>query len=134
MPRTAGAIRCAPCQTQALVQLHRLMGCSLPIFRGEFSHTCCCVQPSHIAAQYGHTSALYHLVLRWNCDFNALDNENRTPLHWAAYKGFHDLVRLLLVLGCDPSAQDTEGCNCLHWAAIRGNSEAATILIQVGCT
>ena len=89
------------------------------------------MQPAHIAAQYGHTSALYHLVLRWNCDFNSLDNENRTPLHWAAYKGFHDLVRLLLVLGCDPSAQDTEGCNSLHWASIRGNSEAATILIQV---
>ena len=93
-----------------------------------------CMQPAHIAAQYGHTSALYHLVLRWNCDFNSLDNENRTPLHWAAYKGFHDLVRLLLVLGCDPSAQDTEGCNSLHWASIRGNSEAATILLQVSFT
>lgn len=89
------------------------------------------LQPCHVAAQYGHTAALYHLVLRWNCDFNALDNDQRTPLHWAAYKGYHDLVRLLLVLGCDPQAQDSEGCNSMHWAAVRGCSEAATILLQV---
>lgn len=88
------------------------------------------LQPCHVAAQYGHTAALYHLVLRWNCDFNALDNDQRSPLHWASYKGYHDLVRLLLVLGCDPHAQDSEGCNALHWAAVRGCSEAATILLQ----
>ena len=89
------------------------------------------LQPCHIAAQWGHTAALFHLALRWQASFNTQDKDGRTPLHWAAYKGFHDCVRLLLVLGCSPHDADVEGCNVLHWAALRGNSEAATIILQV---
>ena len=69
-------------------------------------------------------------MLRWGAAFDARDRDGRTPLHWAAYKGFHDCVRLLLVLGCSPHDVDVEGCNALHWAALRGNSEAATITLQ----
>ena len=63
--------------------------------------------------------------------FSVHVQDGRTPLHWAAYKGFHDCVRLLLVLGCSPHDADVEGCNVLHWAALRGNSEAATLIVQV---
>lgn len=42
----------------------------------------------HVAAQYGQTAVLYHLALKWNADTDSLDNDGRTPLHWAAYKGF----------------------------------------------
>lgn len=37
------------------------------------------------------------------------DNDGRTPLHWAAYKGFTDTVRLLLVLNASVSTKDKEG-------------------------
>ena len=59
------------------------------------------------------------------------DIDGRTPLHWAAYKGFAHSMRLLIVLDAQISAGDREGCTPLHWAAIRGNSEACTVLLQV---
>ena len=59
------------------------------------------------------------------------DVDGRTPLHWAAYKGFAHSMRLLIVLDAQISTGDREGCTPLHWAAIRGNSEACTVLLQV---
>lgn len=86
----------------------------------------------HVAAQYGQTAALYHLALKWGVDIDAPDNDGRTPIHWAAYKGFADTIRLLLVLDARYSAPDKEGCTPLHWAAIKGNGEACTVLLQGG--
>eukprot|EP00983_Pelagomonas_calceolata_P133510 1161971-Pelagomonas_calceolata.AAC.3 len=54
------------------------------------------------------------------------------PLHWAAYEGNADPIRLLLVLDASFSAADKEGCTPLHWAAIKGNGEACTVLLQGG--
>lgn len=85
----------------------------------------------HVAAQYGQTALLYYLALRWEMDIEGLDNDGRSCLHWAAYKGFTDTIRLLLVLNSQTDLTDKEGCTALHWAAIRGNGEACTLLIQV---
>jgi ankyrin repeat protein len=87
---------------------------------------------THVAAQYGHTYLLYHLVTKWSAEFDAPDSDSRSPLHWAAYKGFSDPVRLLLFMGAYLRRQDKEGCTPLHWAAIRGNLEACTVLVQAG--
>lgn len=89
------------------------------------------LQPCHVAAQYGQTAFLYHVALRWDADLDSPDLDGRTPLHWAAYKGFADTVRLLLVMDCRWSLPDREGCTPLHWGAIRGNAEACTLLLQV---
>ncbi|KAF5749581.1 hypothetical protein HS088_TW04G01551 [Tripterygium wilfordii] len=89
-------------------------------------------QTSHVAAQYGQTAFLYHIVSKWNADPDVPDNDGRTPLHWAAYKGFADCIRLLLFLDAYRARQDKEGCTPLHWAAIRGNLEACTVLVQAG--
>ncbi|GMJ07543.1 TIP GROWTH DEFECTIVE 1 [Hibiscus trionum] len=89
-------------------------------------------QITHVAAQYGQTSFLYHVVSKWNADPDTPDNEGRSPLHWAAYKGFTDSIRLLLFLDAHRGRQDKEGCTPLHWAAIRGNLEACTVLVQAG--
>ena len=85
----------------------------------------------HVAAQYGQTALLYHLALRWEADVDSVDEDGRTPLHWAAYKGFADTIRLLLVMDARIEQPDKEGCTPLHWAAIRGNGEACTVLLQV---
>ncbi|KAF8393113.1 hypothetical protein HHK36_021354 [Tetracentron sinense] len=87
---------------------------------------------SHVAAQYGQTAFLYHIVTKWNADPDIPDNDGRSPLHWAAYKGFPDCIRLLLFLDAYRGRQDKEGCTPLHWAAIRGNLEACTVLVQAG--
>ena len=86
----------------------------------------------HVAAQYGQTAALYHLALKWGVDIDKEDGDGRTPIHWAAYKGFADTIRLLLVLDARYSNPDKEGCTPLHWAAIKGNGEACTVLLQGG--
>ena len=70
------------------------------------------------------------MALRWDADVDAPDADSRTPLHWAAYKGFGDTIRLLLVMDARWALADREGCTPLHWAAIRGNAEACTLLLQ----
>ncbi|XP_038993751.1 protein S-acyltransferase 24-like [Hibiscus syriacus] len=85
---------------------------------------------THVATQYGQTAFLYYVVSKWNADPDVPDNEGRSPLHWAAYKGFVDCLRLLLFLDAHRRRQDKEGCTPLHWAAIKGNLEACTILLQ----
>ncbi|KAJ6852204.1 protein S-acyltransferase 24 [Iris pallida] len=89
-------------------------------------------QATHVAAQYGQTAFLYHIITKWNADPDIPDNDGRSPLHWAAYKGFADCIRLLLFLDAYRGRQDKEGCTPLHWAAIRGNLEACTVLVQAG--
>ncbi|KAJ1278231.1 hypothetical protein BS78_04G063400 [Paspalum vaginatum] len=89
-------------------------------------------QTTHVAAQYGQTAFLCHIVAKWNADHDVPDNDGRSPLHWAAYKGFADTIRLLLFLGAYRVRRDKEGCTPLHWAAIRGNLESCTVLIQAG--
>ncbi|MQL94559.1 hypothetical protein Taro_027210 [Colocasia esculenta] len=86
----------------------------------------------HVAAQYGQTGFLNHIVAKHGADFDAGDNDGRTPLHWAAYKGFADTIRLLLFRNAYQGQQDKEGCTPLHWAALRGNVEACTILVHAG--
>ncbi|KAH7387209.1 hypothetical protein KP509_16G010800 [Ceratopteris richardii] len=87
---------------------------------------------AHVTAQYGQTALLYHIATKWGADIDACDNDGRSPLHWAAYKGFVDCVRLLLFMDAYRCRQDREGCTPLHWAAIRGNLEACTVLVQAG--
>lgn len=86
----------------------------------------------HVAAQYGQTAFLNHIVGRYHADNDAPDNDGRSPLHWAAYKGYADTIRLLLFREASQGRQDKEGCTPLHWAALRGNVEACTVLVHAG--
>ncbi|CAI9294455.1 unnamed protein product [Lactuca saligna] len=86
----------------------------------------------HVAAQYGQTSFLNYIVAKFHADFDVPDNDGRTPLHWAAYKGFADTIRLLLFWDAFQGKQDKEGCTPLHWAALRGNLEACVVLLHSG--
>lgn len=39
-------------------------------------------QAVHVAAQYGQTAFLNHIIAKHCADFNAPDNEGRSPIHW----------------------------------------------------
>nr|CAB3449097.1 unnamed protein product [Digitaria exilis] len=39
-------------------------------------------QTTHVAAQYGQTAFLCHIVAKWNADHDVPDNDGRCPLHW----------------------------------------------------
>ncbi|ESW31181.1 hypothetical protein PHAVU_002G216500 [Phaseolus vulgaris] len=86
----------------------------------------------HVAAQYGQTAFLNHIVVKHHADFDVPDNDGRSPLHWAAYKGFADTIRLLLFRDACQGRQDKDGCTPLHWAALRGNAEACAVLVHAG--
>jgi len=88
--------------------------------------------PLHVAAQYGHTGMIYHFKMRWNIDVDVTDHDGRTALHWSAYKGFPDPVKLLVCMDAVVYRADKEGCTALHWAAIKGKSEAAHLLVRAG--
>eukprot|EP00850_Spirogloea_muscicola_P020720 SM000224S07108 [mRNA] locus=s224:171755:177226:- [translate_table: standard] len=89
-------------------------------------------RPSHVAAQYGHTAIMYYLSTKWHAEVDPVDNDGRSPLHWAAYNGFSDTIRLLLFMDAYLGREDKEGCTPLHWAAIKGHREACTVLVQAG--
>ncbi|KAK7400412.1 hypothetical protein VNO78_11618 [Psophocarpus tetragonolobus] len=86
----------------------------------------------HVSAQYGQTTFLNHIVVKYHADFDVPDNDGRSPLHWAAYKGFADTIRLLLFRDASQGRQDKDGCTPLHWAALRGNAEACAVLVHAG--
>ncbi|KAJ4843104.1 hypothetical protein Tsubulata_002881 [Turnera subulata] len=87
---------------------------------------------AHVSAQFGQTTFLNHIIAKYNADFDAPDNDGRSPLHWAAYKGFGDTVRLLLFRDAYQGRQDKEGCTPLHWAVLGGNVEVCTVLVHAG--
>lgn len=86
----------------------------------------------HVAAQYGQASIIYHVYMKWGINTDMPDNDGRTPLHWACYKGFRDVAKLLIVMGADVMKMDTEDCTPLHWAAIKGHTDASMALLQGG--
>jgi hypothetical protein len=40
------------------------------------------MQAVHVAAQYGQTAFLNHLIVKYHADFDVPDNDGRSPLHW----------------------------------------------------
>ncbi|ESQ51112.1 hypothetical protein EUTSA_v10022988mg [Eutrema salsugineum] len=86
----------------------------------------------HVSSQYGQTAFLNHIIVNYAADYNALDNEGRSPLHWAAYNGFTETIRLLLFRDACQNRQDITGCTPLHWAVIKENVEACTLLVHAG--
>lgn len=53
----------------------------------------------------------------------------RTPLHWAAEKGFQRIVELLLQHGSDANNQDRRGFTPMHYAATAGREEIVGLLL-----
>ncbi|KAL1193987.1 putative protein S-acyltransferase 23 [Cardamine amara subsp. amara] len=86
----------------------------------------------HVASQYGQTAFLNNIIVNYAADYNALDNQGRSALHWAAYNGFTETVRLLLFRDACQNRQDNTGCTPLHWAVIKENVEACTLLVHAG--
>jgi ankyrin repeat protein len=61
------------------------------------------------------------VLLKNNPDLvSSKDNTGKTPLHWAAYKGYTNVAELLLANKADVNALDDEGDTPLHEAAYEG--------------
>jgi hypothetical protein len=57
-----------------------------------------------------------------------------TPLHWAAYLGCGDLIRLLAERGANLNAQDQRGHTPMHVACIWAQSAASELLVELGAS
>ena len=50
------------------------------------------------------------------CDFDAVDMQFRSPLHWASVLGLSEISTLLLGYGANPTIPDAVGATALHYA------------------
>lgn len=67
-----------------------------------------------------------------NVDIDSKDNNNRTPLLWAAYQGDFLTVELLLKFGATVTWTDNRGFNALHCALVGGDQRVICDLILSG--
>jgi ankyrin repeat protein len=61
-------------------------------------------------------------------DPNTQDKYGRTPLHWAAYNGYIDVVKLFLVHGADPAVKDKDGRTPLDLARVKGRHKVVLVI------
>ncbi len=77
--------------------------------------------PLHLAAKedYRETTELIDIILETGkCNINAVDNDGRTPLHYAIERYAPvTRVRRLIEMGADPGIADKNGVTPLHMAA-----------------
>jgi uncharacterized protein len=57
----------------------------------------------------------------------------RTPITWAAKKGYQEIVRLLVKAGANTNTLDQDDKTALHCATFMGYIEISSMLIEAGC-
>ncbi|MCG8340467.1 MAG: ankyrin repeat domain-containing protein [Cytophagales bacterium] len=70
-------------------------------------------------------------MIRKGAKVDSTDDNGATPLHWAAFNGHLEVVRLLIDKGADKEAKHI-GQTSLHWAVIRNHLEVVRLLIDKG--
>ena len=72
------------------------------------------------------------LILGAKVDAKDATTYDRTPIHWAAYKGSPAIARLLLANGARVDARDNRGITPLHLTTTYGDSSVAILLLANG--
>ena len=107
-----------------------------------------CMTLQHVASMYGLDSVMEELIrrctgkdlerprklsqgLEWRADdLDAVDDDGRTPLTWAAYNGHERVVKALLATTkVDVNSKDKYGWTPLHWAAYNGHERVVKALL-----
>lgn len=80
-------------------------------------------------------SDIARLLLNYDANPNLPDNRGSTPLHIAAWGGYHDIVNMLLTNAnrpANPNQQTVDLDTPLHCAAQHGHTKVLTILLAHG--
>ena len=81
----------------------------------------------HAASSEGHEDVVAFLGSR-GADVNAVDDDQETPLHKAAYMGNASVCTTLLALGADPAAKNRYGKTALDNARGQNKAECVAVL------
>uniref|UniRef100_A0A2R9CG73 Ankyrin repeat domain 55 n=1 Tax=Pan paniscus TaxID=9597 RepID=A0A2R9CG73_PANPA len=84
----------------------------------------------HIAAAAGFSDIIHELARVPECNLQALDVDDRTPLHWAAAAGKAECVQSLLELGMDSNLRDINESTPLAYALYCGHTACVKLLSQ----
>ncbi|XP_051539244.1 ankyrin repeat domain-containing protein 55-like isoform X1 [Myxocyprinus asiaticus] len=106
----------------SLILEHHL-GSSVINYDDENGKTCV-----HIAAAAGFSDIIYELSRIAETNLQALDVDERTPLHWAAAAGKDECVQVLLELGVEPSPRDINENTPLTYAMYCGHTACIKLL------
>ncbi|GLB44812.1 putative ankyrin repeats (many copies) [Lyophyllum shimeji] len=87
---------------------------------------------AHAAAQNQQLTLLRSLLSEDPKAVNSLDQDQRTPLHWAASSGAVDIVRFLIHQNAEVDKPDISGWTPLHIAVSAGNDEVVHELVGAG--
>lgn len=83
----------------------------------------------HLAAQANDLEML-HDALEQNVDINAVTVDGWSALHFAAYKGYADMVNALLEAGIDPEIEgNIYKRTALHYAVNQGHIDVVRALL-----
>jgi len=77
-------------------------------------------------------SEIVQLLIENGADVNANNKYGKTPLHWAAARGYEATVRLLLARGANVNNSDSEGGTALHEASACGKQNVVFTLLVKG--
>uniref|UniRef100_A0A0G4IFV5 Uncharacterized protein n=1 Tax=Chromera velia CCMP2878 TaxID=1169474 RepID=A0A0G4IFV5_9ALVE len=75
---------------------------------------------------------LVEFLVGQGANVNALDNQHRSPLAYAVFKGSMEISTFLLERRADLHTQNSVGCTLLHQAAIGNRREIAEMLLDRG--
>ncbi|XP_072351781.1 uncharacterized protein [Scyliorhinus torazame] len=85
--------------------------------------------PFIIASQYGHIALCCYLVGK-GARLQACDSEGDNALHWAAFKGHGELIRLLIYFSLNPRQLNGFGQTPLHLAVLSGDFLTVQLLCE----
>jgi ankyrin repeat protein len=104
-------------------------GVNFTTMRDESGRTLC----HHVARNGTSEDDLRFLVnVCGNDAVHAVDDDDRTPLHWAASFGNDSAVRVLVECGAEIDRQDNFGCTALFGAAAIVQSSHVELLLALG--